>query len=631
MSYQVLARQWRPKSFSEVVGQQHVLQALTNALTHQRLHHAYLLSGTRGVGKTTIARILARSLNCVEGVTATPCGQCEICQQIDQGRFVDLLEIDAASRTKVEDTREILENVQYRPTQGRYKVYLIDEVHMLSRHSFNALLKTLEEPPEHAIFLLATTDPDKLPVTVLSRCLQFQLRALTKDEIAQQLNKILSAENLQFDDSALQLIARAARGSMRDALSLTDQAIAQGNQAVSEEVVALMLGSLNPNDNIKLLKLVASGHGKEALNYLRELPNRMTDIADLLAELQNVLHQIALAQLAPEFVDSGLAEAKEGLQELAQNIPAEQVQVWYRLVLEGRKELPYSADTFSSVEMTVLRMLNFRLGDGSVSIEQSRSEVAPQPKAAPTVATPATPESVPEAPVIEPKAEVSVEAEPEPSVPTQQVSEPEERHEHNAQQGAPVNDELNDLLATRSDIMQSIRSSSDKPESTSPPKPEIKEAPATEQTEQVSEPIQITKQAETLDLTPNIRSAADIDPWSASVDGLNTVGITRQILLHTKLEQLDNGYRLLIDDNQRALFSDDMEEQLRSVLSKLIMDEPLDIGFASLSGTPFIIQQEINRFQLGLAEQKLNDHSEVQKIASELDAQVVAGSIQPRV
>ncbi len=365
MSYQVLARKWRPRNFGEVVGQQHVLQALTNALTHQRLHHAYLLTGTRGVGKTTIARILSRSLNCATGITPTPCGECSACIDIEAGRFVDLMEIDAASRTKVEDTREILENVQYRPTSGRYKVYLIDEVHMLSRHSFNALLKTLEEPPPHVVFVLATTDPDKLPVTVLSRCLQFSLRALTRDEITGQLQHILEAEKIPFEPAALALLARSASGSMRDALSLTDQAIAQGDQRVNEQEVAQMLGRIDNHNLLGLLNDIADGDVNRVLDGLRGLVDKVPDIAGVLSELQGILHQLALAQVAPNMLDPELHEHQQQMLALAKKIDPAVVQVYYRMVLEGRRELAYAPDAFSGVEMTLLRLLAFRPAVGA--------------------------------------------------------------------------------------------------------------------------------------------------------------------------------------------------------------------------------------------------------------------------
>src|SRR5690554_565799 len=323
MSYQVLARKWRPRNFSEVVGQHHVLKPLFNALQTGRLHHAWLLTGTRGVGKTTIARILAKSLNCELGVTAQPCGQCQICTAIDQGRFVDLLEIDAASRTKVEDTRELLDNVQYAPTQGRYKVYLIDEVHMLSRHSFNALLKTLEEPPEHVKFLLATTDPQKLPITVLSRCLQFNLKALSRDEISAQLQRVLDAEQVPFEAPALQALAKAAQGSLRDALSLTDQAIAQGDHAVTMAGVQQMLGSVPSYQLVQLLQHVLSGDAEAMLATLDTVAGQVPDLSGLLPEMQNLVHQLALFQALPSTAQAtGLEPAA---QNLAQQLSAELV------------------------------------------------------------------------------------------------------------------------------------------------------------------------------------------------------------------------------------------------------------------------------------------------------------------
>lgn len=376
MSYQVLARKWRPTNFSEVVGQQHVLQALSNALEHQRLHHAYLLSGTRGVGKTTIARIFARSLNCETGVTATPCGKCSHCVDISQGRFVDLLEIDAASRTKVEDTLEILEDVHYGPTAGRYKVYLIDEVHMLSRHSFNALLKTLEEPPAHSIFILATTDPDKLPITVLSRCLQFHLRALTREEITAQLAHILTEEQIAFEEPALGLLAKYAHGSMRDALSLTDQAIAQGDQQVTHESVIQMLGAVELNDVVKLTQLLLQQDAVALLGQLREFVQRMPDIGALLHDLHAFFHQLALYQVAPVLVDSSLLLQEQEVAKLAKTIPAEQLQVWYRMVLEGRKEFQLSSDAFAVVEMLLIRLMQFSL----VPPEQALQLAEQQPK-----------------------------------------------------------------------------------------------------------------------------------------------------------------------------------------------------------------------------------------------------------
>ncbi|XUK72431.1 DNA polymerase III subunit gamma/tau [Erwinia rhapontici] len=322
MSYQVLARKWRPQAFTEVVGQQHVLTALANGLSLGRIHHAYLFSGTRGVGKTTIARLLAKGLNCETGITATPCGKCDNCREIEQGRFVDLIEIDAASRTKVEDTRDLLDNVQYAPARGRFKVYLIDEVHMLSRHSFNALLKTLEEPPEHVKFLLATTDPQKLPVTILSRCLQFHLKALDQEQIRGQLEHVLQAEQISAETRALQLLARAADGSMRDALSLTDQAIAMGQGQVTTSTVNDMLGTLDDEQPLALIEALVHADGAEVMALLNQAAARGVEWEALLVEMLTLLHRVAMIQLLPSALGDDMAAIEQRLRELARVLPA---------------------------------------------------------------------------------------------------------------------------------------------------------------------------------------------------------------------------------------------------------------------------------------------------------------------
>lgn len=358
MSYQVLARKWRPHTFEQVVGQQHVLTALTNALDQGRLHHAYLLSGTRGVGKTTIARILAKSLNCEQGISSHPCGVCDTCREIDQGNFVDLLEIDAASRTKVEDTRELLDNVQYRPARGRFKVYLIDEVHMLSRHSFNALLKTLEEPPPYVKFLLATTDPQKLPITILSRCLQFHLKSLDQTQIANQLEWVLDQEGQPFEPHALLALAKAADGSMRDALSLTDQALAHGNGSVRLDSVLAMLGTLDHRHLHQLLDAVLRQDAPATMAKISEIATLGPDFDQLHAELEGLLHRIAMAQLLPASVQEQGADA-DALLQLAKAMSPEEVQLCYQIVLGGRKDLPWAPDGRTALEMTCLRMLAF--------------------------------------------------------------------------------------------------------------------------------------------------------------------------------------------------------------------------------------------------------------------------------
>ncbi|SPJ34581.1 DNA polymerase III subunit gamma/tau [Kushneria phyllosphaerae] len=359
MSYQVLARKWRPRTFHELIGQEHVSRALVNALDQGRLHHAYLFTGTRGVGKTTLARILAKCLNCETGVTSRPCGQCRTCQDIDQGRFVDLIEVDAASRTRVEDTRELLDNVQYAPTQGRYKVYLIDEVHMLSTHSFNALLKTLEEPPPHVRFLLATTDPQKLPITVLSRCLQFALKRMTPERIVDHLGHVLTQEQTAFDTAALWLLGRAADGSMRDAMSLTDQAIAFGHGEVREHDVIAMLGTLDHRQILALAESLAGGDAADVLARVAHLAEQGPDFAGVLDALCGVFHRLAIAQMVPAALDNAQGD-REALVALAAHFTPEDVQLYYQIALNGRGDMDNAPEQRTALEMTLLRMLAFR-------------------------------------------------------------------------------------------------------------------------------------------------------------------------------------------------------------------------------------------------------------------------------
>ncbi|WP_297832025.1 DNA polymerase III subunit gamma/tau [Pseudomonas sp.] len=412
MSYQVLARKWRPRSFREMVGQTHVLKALINALDSQRLHHAYLFTGTRGVGKTTIARIIAKCLNCETGITSTPCGTCSVCREIDEGRFVDLIEIDAASRTKVEDTRELLESVQYAPSRGRFKVYLIDEVHMLSTSSFNALLKTLEEPPPYVKFILATTDPQKLPATILSRCLQFSLKNMTPERVVEHLTHVLGAENVPFEVDALWLLGRAADGSMRDAMSLTDQAIAFGEGKVVAADVRAMLGTLDHGQVYDLLHALLEGDARGMLEAVRHLSEQGPDWNGVLSEILNVLHRVAIAQALPEGVDNGHGD-RDRVLALAKALPAEDVQFYYQMGLIGRRDLPLAPDPRGGFEMVLLRMLAFRPAESSdaprqplkpVGINQATVDstqhvagaplVAPVPVAAPVVVAPVVAASV---------------------------------------------------------------------------------------------------------------------------------------------------------------------------------------------------------------------------------------------
>ena len=397
MSYQVLARKWRPKTFAELVGQEHVVTALTNALTSKRLHHAYLLTGTRGVGKTTIARLLAKSLNCItNGVTATPCGTCAACVDIDAGRFIDLLELDAASNTGVDNMREILDNARYAPTVGRYKVYLIDEVHMLSKSAFNSMLKTLEEPPEHVKFVLATTDPQKIPVTVLSRCLQFNLKQLPPAQIAERLDFILAQEGIAADREALALIARAATGSMRDALSLLDQAIAHGNGEVREAAVRAMLGAVDKDYLYRIVAAVTAGNGEALLGEIDAMSERSIDFEAALAELASLYHRIAVAQTVPAAASA--FDDAERVTAFAEDMTPEATQLAYQICVQGGADLVLAPDAATGFSMALLRLLAFEPGTAAGGQEGERAAVpakatVPAAKSAAPPAKPRIPET----------------------------------------------------------------------------------------------------------------------------------------------------------------------------------------------------------------------------------------------
>ena len=406
MSYQVLARKWRPKSFETLVGQDHVVRALTNALEQNRLHHAYLFTGTRGVGKTTLARILAKSLNCETGITAKPCGVCNACVEIDKGRFVDLIEVDAASNTQVDAMRDLLDNAQYAPTSGRFKVYIIDEVHMLSKSAFNAMLKTLEEPPAHVKFILATTDPQKVPVTVLSRCLQFNLRQMAGTSIVGHLQNILSQEGIQFEPTALHLISRAADGSMRDALSLTDQAIAYGSQTVNEAEVRAMLGAIDQSYLYQLLEALLAGDGASLIRQAKLMEERSISFEAALNDFAQLLHQIAITQTVPESVADDLPE-RDQLLSLAQRINPETLQLYYQIALLGRRDIGLAPDEFAGFTMSLLRMLAFTPNDAS---NTAANKVSSTTQAKPPVTTPVQSQAKLEPAISQPTIEHSTPA-----------------------------------------------------------------------------------------------------------------------------------------------------------------------------------------------------------------------------
>ncbi|MFD1383600.1 DNA polymerase III subunit gamma/tau [Rhodanobacter aciditrophus] len=504
MSYQVLARKWRPQTFLEMAGQDHVLQALVNALRQQRLHHAYLFTGTRGVGKTTIARIFAKCLNCeTNGISPEPCGTCDSCREIAEGRFVDLIEVDAASRTKVEDTRELLENVQYAPTRGRFKVYLIDEVHMLSTHSFNALLKTLEEPPEHVKFLLATTDPQKLPVTILSRCLQFNLKNMSAQRVVDYLQTVLGAEQVTYDQPALWQIGQAANGSMRDALSLTDQAIAFGDGQISESSVTAMLGLVNQSQILSLLESVAAKNAVETLAKVDALADYQPDFHSICGALLDTLHRVAVEQQAPGVLVDQIGDL-ERVKQLAQTVSAEEIQVMYQSLLVGRRDLPLSHSPKAGFEMLMLRLIAFRpAGKMTVSYDappapteekKTAESVVPQGKetsetpygaedvgeAQPTAESFQAESFTPEPPLAEkpelvasPEPTAVLEQEPELAQPVASVSEPLPESERPPWEDAPAAPDFHEEALVESVVEPAVA----EPESVSEPEPEP-ESPA---------------------------------------------------------------------------------------------------------------------------------------------------------
>lgn len=597
MSYQVLARKWRPRNFKELVGQEHVQRALVNALDNDRLHHAFLFTGTRGVGKTTIARILAKSLNCETGVTSTPCGQCSTCQEINDGRFVDLIEVDAASRTKVEDTRELLENVQYAPTRGRYKVYLIDEVHMLSTHSFNALLKTLEEPPLHVKFLLATTDPQKLPVTILSRCLQFNLKRLPLEQIQGHLQHILSEEAIHSDAEALTQIAKAADGSMRDALSLLDQAIAYGGGEVRNDEVRAMLGTIEQQHILEILQHLARGDAQGILQKIQNLAEHAFDFAAVLDDVISHLHYVALAQINPQALDSSVVDAQT-ISELGESLPAEDVQLFYQIALIGRRDLALAPDARIGFEMALLRMLAFKpAGSGS-------SNAAPQ-------AFDATPPTAVKSPAEQARAAIKTSQQPTSvksvlpdnttvmpgATPTAQTAPAE----HNAQQSTP---------------MAGSTSTSDKTE-----------RPA------VAEPVP-AKPDHPPAVTPKTTHPASGEAWQwhQLVEQLNVAGITQQLALNCTLKQQSaDAVILQLAESRRQLLNPTRQSALQKALQDSLgsaIKLTIDI-VAATENTPADIKAQRAAEKQQDAEQSIYNDQTVKTLINTFDAQVAPGSIAP--
>lgn len=573
MSYLVLARKWRPKSFAEVVGQQHVLRALINGLDQDRLHHAFLFSGTRGVGKTTLARILAKSLNCEQGVSSTPCGECQSCIEIDNGRFVDLIEVDAASRTKVDDTRELLDNVQYAPSRGRYKVYLIDEVHMLSGHSFNALLKTLEEPPPHVKFLFATTDPQKLPVTILSRCLQFNLRRLELPQISDHLAFILQQENIQFETEALTQIARAADGSMRDALSLLDQAIAFGGGQVSSDTVFQMLGSISQQQLTLLLQALQQQDAKALLAQSAELAALGRDFGVVFDYMLAALQHIATLQLVPDMESTESSSAE--LRELAQQFDPETVQLLYQIALHGKRDLSWAADPQSGFEMTLLRMLSFQ----PVPPPTESEETAPLKKSPPPSKPAVTPPPV-------------SQATPPNSPPTALKTAPAASRPQ-----APRIDE-----AAPAPVTQTVAAANDaKPEAAG--------------------------QTPDLDLTP--------DNWTRIIAELKLSALTRQLAENSALVRVvQQAVHLSLSPELAHLATDKSKKRLCDALStklgqelKLVFAEPADVQDAG--PTLAVERAALAAEKQQQAVDAINNDPAVEIIKNTFNARIIEQSIKP--
>ncbi len=585
MSYQVLARKWRPGNFHEMVGQEHVLRALINALDNDRLHHAYLFTGTRGVGKTTVARILARCLNCEVGVSSQPCGTCSSCMEISEGRSVDLLEVDAASRTKVEDTRELLENVQYAPTSSRYKVYLIDEVHMLSSHSFNALLKTLEEPPPHVKFLLATTDPQKLPATVLSRCLQFNLKNMTPEIIVSHLGTILEKEAISFEEPALWLLGRAAAGSMRDALSLTDQAIAFGSGKVIEDDVRAMLGSVDLSFVYDLLGATGRGEPADLLDVIARMNEHGADFAAGLDELLSLIHRVATAQVVPDAIDNRWGDADK-VAALAKSLTAEDVQLYYQVALNGKRDLELAPEPRAGFEMIMLRMLAFR---PAAVIDESLS-----------------PEDLQAAPV----ADAALE-----------VGQPTKK---SVEQAGSV---LDAGAASQRGV---------EPTPASAPTTQPEQAPPTEQTAH-TKPATVTLPAQQEAAAARSAGEFSLDSLTASqwwrlLEELGLAGIVYSIAAHCELASYTPGrFAFVLDERNASLFNESHSDKLRMALENYF-GQPVTVEITTSvpgSETPAMRLERLKQERQQEAVSAIEGDPQLQALIARFDGELDRASIHP--
>ena len=650
MSYQVLARKWRPANFQELVGQEHVQRALVNALNDDRLHHAYLFTGTRGVGKTTIARIFSKSLNCETGITSTPCGVCTSCREIAEGRYVDLIEVDAASRTGVDDTRELLENVQYAPTRGRYKVYLIDEVHMFSRSSFNALLKTLEEPPPHVKFLLATTDPQKLPVTILSRCLQFNLKRLPVSLIISHLQYILGKENVEFNVTALQLIAEGADGSMRDALSLLDQALAFGGGAIREQEVRDMLGTVSRESVLKLLQALLSRDAETTMKEVAILAEFSPDYENILAELLSVLHHMNLAKVVPQALDE-FVSARECLLQLCEQVSAEDLQLFYQIALIGRRDLPLAPDARSGFEMVLLRMLAFR--PTSTQMFAAVPESVRAASTAPGVSTPPpVRQSAPEN--MQPEAT-------SPPTPAAEVSAAPVKAGKSAVQAA--RDAINQVTAgVKSTGVKSTPAPLAKAAtetgtpSDSPVMPAVKDAltekscetPATQvnQREQKNSSVyqvQEAQQAHSVSSIDTSSTSLTASQWRDTVQALSLGGLVKQLALNCIFSGREaNVIQLKLERGHSNLLNPKARQRLQQALGEYFdIEATLEIelfdghsvasqtGQAAVAETPAQTTRREQQQRQQQSEQAMTEDSFVQTLKENFNAEIIPGTVKP--
>ncbi|PTU64872.1 DNA polymerase III subunit gamma/tau [Chromobacterium sp. Panama] len=626
MSYQVLARKWRPKRFADLVGQEHVVRALTNALKEQRLHHAYLLTGTRGVGKTTIARILAKSLNCETGTTAEPCGECSACRQIDTGRFVDLLEIDAASNTGIDNIREVLENAQYAPTSGRFKVYIIDEVHMLSKSAFNAMLKTLEEPPAHVKFILATTDPQKVPVTVLSRCLQFSLRNMTPQQVAGHLAHMLDVEGIAYETPALALLGRAASGSMRDAQSLLDQAIAYGLGEVKEDGVRAMLGAVDRRYLFALLQALAAGDGPQLMAEADGLAERGVSFEGALSELAVLLQQLALMQTVPQAVAQDEPE-RDALQALADAIAPQDVQLYYQIAIHGRKDLALAPDEHAGFNMTLLRMLAFHPAN-------ARAEAAPPRPAAGAPARPQPPQAqpVPAAPGgISPAARALQAAGLSSPAPRQSAPQP-------VQDSAPAAEPEPEPAAPEA---RPPAPAVPVRQAAPPPEPEPEEEDASDDGDVSPDEVPWDQGAAADEEMPSYLQAPPEEPadyrfdgdWQALVTELGVkLGAARMLAHNAVLKDWDQErLALAVPESFRHMTSRDYQDKLKLALSERF-GRPVELAVTVEElglETPAMKDARHRQEQLDIARENMKNDPVVQQMVREFDATLLIETIQP--